>query len=88
MLPVARSALRRIGEGADVITYVSRYTRGRFASAFGPRARLEHLPPGVDTDRFRPDPEARAQLRARYGLGERPLVVCVSRLVPRKGRTC
>ncbi len=37
MLPGARSALRRIGEGADVITYVSRYTRGRFASAFGPR---------------------------------------------------
>lgn len=86
MVPGARSALRRIGEDADVVTYVSRYTRGRFASAFGPQARLEHLPPGVDTDRFRPDPAARARLRARYGLGERPLVVCVSRLVPRKGQ--
>lgn len=86
MLPGARSALRRIGEGTDVITYVSRYTRGRFASAFGPRARLEHLPPGVDIDRFQPDPVARAQLRARYGLGERPVVVCISRLVPRKGQ--
>ncbi|MFM8597901.1 MAG: glycosyltransferase family 4 protein [Mycobacterium sp.] len=86
MLPVARSVLRRIGEDADVITYVSRYTRGRFASAFGPRARLEHVPPGVDTDRFRPDPDARERLRARYGLGDRPVVVCVSRLVPRKGQ--
>lgn len=86
MLPGARSALRRIGDGADVITYVSRYTRGRFASAFGPRARLEHLPPGVDTDRFRPDPAARAELRARYRLGERPVAVCISRLVPRKGQ--
>ena len=86
MLPVARSVLRRIGEDADVITYVSRYTRGRFASAFGPRARLEHVPPGVDTDRFRPDPEARERLRVRYGLGDRPVVVCVSRLVPRKGQ--
>lgn len=86
MLPGARSALRRIGEGTDVITYVSRYTRGRFASAFGPRARLEHLPPGVDIDRFQPDPVARAQLRARYELGERPVVVCISRLVPRKGQ--
>jgi phosphatidylinositol alpha-1,6-mannosyltransferase len=86
MLPGARSALRRIGEGTDVITYVSRYTRGRFASAFGPGARLEHLPPGVDIDRFQPDPVARAQLRARYGLGERPVVVCISRLVPRKGQ--
>ncbi len=86
MLPVARSALRRIGETTDVVTYVSNYTRGRFAPAFGPRARLEHLPPGVDADRFRPDPAARAELRARYRLGDRPLAVCVSRLVPRKGQ--
>ncbi|OBI49987.1 GDP-mannose-dependent alpha-(1-6)-phosphatidylinositol monomannoside mannosyltransferase [Mycobacterium sp. E787] len=86
MLPVARSVLRRIGDSTDVVTFVSRYTRSRFASAFGPAARLEYLPPGVDTDRFRPDPAARAELRARYGLGERPVVVCLSRLVPRKGQ--
>ncbi|WP_127782466.1 glycosyltransferase family 4 protein [Rhodococcus sp. X156] len=86
MLPAARSALRRIGDSADVVTYVSRYTRGRFASAFGPRAALEHLPSGVDTTVFQPDPAARAELRARYGLGERPVVVCVSRMVPRKGQ--
>jgi phosphatidylinositol alpha-1,6-mannosyltransferase len=86
MLPGARAALRRIGADTDVITYVSRYTRGRFASAFGPDARLEHLPPGVDTVRFAPDPAARAELRERYRLGERPVVVCVSRLVPRKGQ--
>ena len=86
MLPLARTALRRIGTGTDVVTYVSRYTRGRFASAFGAGAALEHLPPGVDTDRFAPDEVARAQLRARYRLGDRPVVVCVSRLVPRKGQ--
>jgi phosphatidyl-myo-inositol dimannoside synthase len=86
MLPVARSALRRIGDGSDVVTYVSRYTRNRFASAFGPGAALEHLPPGVDTDRFVPDPAARAEMRSRYGLGERPVIVCLSRLVPRKGQ--
>ncbi|MBU3750454.1 MAG: glycosyltransferase family 4 protein [Mycobacterium sp.] len=86
MLPGARSALRRIGEDTDVVTYISRYTRGRFAAAFGPRAHLEHLPPGVDTERFRPDPAARAELRIRYGLGERRVAVCISRLVPRKGQ--
>ncbi|WP_199267890.1 GDP-mannose-dependent alpha-(1-6)-phosphatidylinositol monomannoside mannosyltransferase [Mycolicibacterium smegmatis] len=86
MLPVARTALRRIGNDADVVTFVSRYTRGRFASAFGPSAALEHLPPGVDTDRFAPDPDARARMRERYGLGDRPVVVCLSRLVPRKGQ--
>ncbi len=86
MLPVARNALRRIGDGTDVITYVSRYTRGRFASAFGAHAALEHVPPGVDTDRFAPDPAAREEMRSRYGLGDRPVIVCLSRLVPRKGQ--
>ncbi|WP_433605115.1 glycosyltransferase family 4 protein [Prescottella agglutinans] len=86
MLPGARQALRRIGEHTDAVTYVSKYTRGRFASAFGPHAALEHLPSGVDTDVFRPDPAARAELRARYGLGDRPTILCLSRLVPRKGQ--
>lgn len=86
MLPAARSVLRRIGNSADVVTFVSRYTRTRVASALGPTAALEHLPPGVDTDRFRPDPAGGTELRARYRLGRRPVVLCVSRLVPRKGQ--
>ncbi|MEB3051881.1 glycosyltransferase family 4 protein [Mycolicibacter sp. MYC123] len=86
MLPGARSVLRRIGDTCDTVTFVSHYTRGRFAAAFGPDAALEHLPPGVDTGRFRPDPAARERLRERHGLGGRPTVVCVSRLVPRKGQ--
>lgn len=86
MLPVARTALRRIGNDADVVTFISQYTRSRFSAAFGPGAALERLSPGVDTDRFEPNSVARAQMRARYGLGDRPVVVCVSRLVPRKGQ--
>lgn len=86
MLPAARQALRVIGENTDIVTYVSKYTRGRFAAAFGPDAALEHLPPGVDTETFRPDPAARAELRQRYGLGDRPTILCLSRLVPRKGQ--
>ena len=42
--------------------------------------------PGVDTDRFTPDPAARKEMRTRYGLGERPVIVCLSRLVARKGQ--
>ncbi|KZM73780.1 glycosyltransferase family 4 protein [Nocardia terpenica] len=86
MLPGARQALRAVGDHTDAITYVSKYTRRRFAAAFGARSALEYLPPGVDTEVFRPDPAARKQLRARYGLGERPTVLCLSRLVPRKGQ--
>lgn len=86
MVPGGRATLRAIGNSVDTVTYVSKYTRGRFASAFGARAALEHVPPGVDTERFAPDPAARAELRARYGLGDRPTVLCLSRLVPRKGQ--
>jgi phosphatidylinositol alpha-1,6-mannosyltransferase len=86
MLPGSRQALRRIGAVNDVLTFVSRYARRRTASALGPRAALEFLPPGVDADRFRPDPAGRAAVRARWGLGEAPVLVCVSRLVPRKGQ--
>ena len=86
MLPGSRQALRRIGGDCDVVTTVSRYTRGRIAAALGPDAALEPLPSGIDTARFRPDPGAREAIRRRHGLGERPLVVCVSRLVRRKGQ--
>jgi phosphatidylinositol alpha-1,6-mannosyltransferase len=86
MLPGARAALRRIGAASDVVTVVSRYTRDRVAAAFGPLAALEPLPPGVDAGAFRPDPAARYELRRRYRLGQAPVVVCVSRLVPRKGQ--
>lgn len=86
MLPAARQVLGRIGSTADVVTFVSRYTRGRFAAAFGADAALEHVPPGVDSTVFAPDTSARETLRARYGLGDRPTVLCLSRLVPRKGQ--
>jgi phosphatidylinositol alpha-1,6-mannosyltransferase len=86
MLPPGRLALRRIGADADVVTAVSSYTRRRIASAFGPRAALELLPPGVDCGAFRPDPAARTEIRRRHRLGEAPVVLCVSRLVARKGQ--
>jgi len=86
MLPVARQALSSIGRHVDVVTYVSRYARSRIAAALGPLTALEHLPAGVDTTVFAPDPQARARVRAELGLGDRPVVICVSRLVARKGQ--
>ena len=87
MLPGARQVLRRIGDDVDVVTYISDYTLGRIRPAIGERTRYEHLPSGVDTEVFRPATEQeRAQTRARFGVGEEPLIVCVSRLVPRKGQ--
>lgn len=85
MSPGTRQLLRRIARGSDVMTYVSAYTRRRLAGAFDRAGSTVHLPSGVETDVFHPDPKARGDLRARYQLGDRPVVLCLSRLVPRKG---
>ncbi|MFB7500636.1 glycosyltransferase family 4 protein [Streptomyces sp. NPDC056161] len=86
-LPAARQLLRRIGESTDTITYLGEYTRTRIAAALGPAAaeRMVRLPPGVDEKTFHPG-SGGAEVRARLGLTDRPVVVCVSRLVPRKGQ--
>ncbi|GAA0599964.1 glycosyltransferase family 4 protein [Actinomadura livida] len=86
-LPVARGLLRRIGDGVDVLTYLGEYTRSRMARALSPdaAARMTRLAPGVDEKVFRAGAGG-AEIRERHGLDGRPVAVCVSRLVPRKGQ--
>ncbi|HEU5028893.1 MAG TPA: glycosyltransferase family 4 protein [Spirillospora sp.] len=86
-LPVARSLLRRIGDDVDALTYLGEYTRSRMARALSPAgaARMARLAPGVDETLFRAGAGG-AEIRTRHGLADRPVAVCVSRLVPRKGQ--
>ncbi|MEV5079728.1 glycosyltransferase family 4 protein [Streptomyces sp. NPDC056159] len=86
-LPAARGLLRRVGESTDTITYLGEYTRSRIAAALTPEAagRMVQLPPGVDEKTFHPG-SGGDEVRARLGLTDRPVVVCVSRLVRRKGQ--
>jgi phosphatidylinositol alpha-1,6-mannosyltransferase len=86
-LPASRQLLGRIGESTDTITYLGEYTRSRIAGALSPEAagRMVQLPPGVDEKVFHPG-SGGAEVRAGLGLTDRPVVVCVSRLVPRKGQ--
>jgi phosphatidylinositol alpha-1,6-mannosyltransferase len=84
-LPGARSALRRIADGVDVLTYLGEYTRVRLDRAVRGRTALCRLAPGVDVEAYHPGVDG-APVRARYALGDRPVIVCVSRLVPRKGQ--
>lgn len=84
-LPGARSALRRIGRDVDVTTYLGEYTRLRLDRALRGATELRRLAPGVDLDTYHPTVRGDS-VRARLGLVDRPVVVCVSRLVPRKGQ--
>jgi phosphatidyl-myo-inositol dimannoside synthase len=85
--PGARAMLRRIGDTTDVMTYLGTYTRHRIARALSAKAgaRMMQLTPGVDDAVFTPDVDG-AEVRRRHGLADRPVVVCVSRLVERKGQ--
>ena len=84
-LPGARQLLRRIARGADVLTYLGEYQRTRLDRALHGLTDLERLAPGVDVDAFHPGVDGSA-VRERHGLTGRPVIVCVSRLVPRKGQ--
>jgi len=86
-LPGARGLLRRIGDEVDVVTYLGEYFRVRLARALSPAAqrRMARLAPGVDVTFFRPGAGG-AAIREGLGLGERPVVACISRMVPRKGQ--
>jgi phosphatidylinositol alpha-1,6-mannosyltransferase len=84
-VPGARGLLRRIGRGADVVTYLGEYTRSRLAPVLDGVTELARLAPGVDTEAYHPSVDG-TEVRRRHGLGDRPVIVCVSRLVPRKGQ--
>ncbi len=85
MMPGTRQALRRIAGSLDVMTYLGGYTYRRLAPVVEPLTRLEQLTFGIDTETFHPQVDG-TPVRERHGLEGRPVIVCVSRLVPRKGQ--
>jgi phosphatidylinositol alpha-1,6-mannosyltransferase len=68
-----------------VVTYLTGYQRERLGRVLDRVTTLERLVPGVDAEVYHPGVDGTG-IRARYGLSDRPAVVCVSRLVPRKGQ--
>jgi phosphatidylinositol alpha-1,6-mannosyltransferase len=83
--PILSRALRRALSGAREVTAVSEHTAATIRSLVPPGVPLTVLHPGVDPRRFTADGDG-ATIRRRHGLDSRPVVLCVSRLVPRKGQ--
>ena len=86
-LPVTRQLMARVLRGAAEVIAAGGYPAREAERAAGRALPVTVVPPGVDTERFRPlDAEQRAKARARFGLPEDGrVVVSLSRLVPRKG---
>jgi glycosyltransferase involved in cell wall biosynthesis len=82
----ARVAARGVFGRAGFVTACSTDLARRAVRLGAPQDRLEVVPYGVDTTRFKPDPAARARRRAELGLGENaPLLFTAGRLVRKKG---
>lgn len=77
--------LRHIGRDAALLTAVSEWARRELEGAFGWTGRMALLPSGIDTALFHPG-ISDAAVRERHGLGDAPVICCVSRLVARKGQ--
>ncbi len=84
--PGAHALVRRAtARAAWVPVMCSRFVARVVRTAVPDPVPVTVLYPGADVEAFRPDLPT-ADIRARHGLVGRPLIVCVSRLVPRKGQ--
>jgi phosphatidylinositol alpha-1,6-mannosyltransferase len=78
-------AMRRIGNSVDVLTYLGSFTRDAMVQAVGKKVDLVQIAPGISIDHFQPGPKP-TDLVAKYDLAGKPTLICVGRLVHRKGQ--
>jgi phosphatidyl-myo-inositol dimannoside synthase len=84
-LPLFNLAMRRIGNSCDVLTYLGPYTKSAIEKSVGKKVSLVQIAPGISTDLFQPGNKP-DELFAKYQIGNRPTLLCVGRLVHRKGQ--
>jgi len=84
--PLTHSLVRRATARASRVPVLcSEFVARRVRAAVPHHVPVSVLYPGADVEVFRPDLPTQ-DVRERHGVVDRPLVVCVSRLVPRKGQ--
>jgi glycosyltransferase involved in cell wall biosynthesis len=83
--PVIGRAASKVFARSGRITACSADLAERAVRLGADRGRVDVVPYGVDTDRFRPSPADRARVRRELGLGEAPVVFSAGRLVAKKG---
>ncbi|MDW3179742.1 MAG: glycosyltransferase family 4 protein [Acidimicrobiia bacterium] len=86
-LPGSRQALARVLENATGVISAGEYALGEAERAVGRTLANAVIPPGVDVDKFAPATKpAQRAVREKYNIApDAPLILSVSRLVPRKG---
>lgn len=86
-IPVFAQILRYVAKHVNYLTFLGSFTRSAISSAIRAEDvhKLIHLPPGVDVQTFHPGSKS-DQLIERYQLQNKRVILCVGRLVQRKGQ--
>ena len=85
-VPLFNLAIRRIGSTTDSLTYLGDFTRKAISVSLSKKAsqRMVKVAPGIDVEHF--TPQDSTALRKELGLEKKKVLVCVGRLVHRKGQ--
>jgi phosphatidylinositol alpha-1,6-mannosyltransferase len=80
-------AIRRIGTTVDALTYLGDFTQHAIAKALPQNVQraMVKMAPGIDVAHFSPEINS-AVLRQELGLTDKAVIICVGRLVHRKGQ--
>jgi len=89
--PGLKQTFQKIVKDVDKLTYLTKFTFEKISEAISQPelSKFEQLTPGIDLALFNPENVTngkREKVRERFKLEDKPTVVCVSRLMPRKGQ--
>ncbi len=89
--PGLKQTFQKIVKDVDKLTYLTKFTFEQISEAISgdQLEKFEQLTPGIDIKMFNPENKNNGQsqkIRERFRLGNKPVVVCVSRLMARKGQ--
>ena len=77
--------IKAMTRNIDLITYLGNFTHNAMRPALSKGVRTERLAPGIDIEHFMPHPPNQ-ELIARFNLGGKDVLLCIGRLVQRKGQ--
>ncbi len=84
-IPIFRLAISKISADVDSLTYLGDFTKNAMLPVIADKSKLVKIAPGIDVDHFVPS-EIDMKLIEKHKLQNRRVVVCVGRLVHRKGQ--
>jgi len=84
-IPILKHILQKIIKDVDKLGYLGAFTKNEISKSTTEVNKLVQVAPGIDTNYFQPK-KPNPALIARYQLEGRRIIVCVARLVHRKGQ--